>query len=62
MAVDDLKRLKELETEIATLKRLLADAEVEKAALKAIAEENPEPAYQSGCRAPTDHRAGFVGA
>jgi len=37
MNVDDAKRLKELETENATLKRLLADAEVEKAALKEIA-------------------------
>jgi len=37
MNVDDAKRLKELETENTTLKRLLADAEVEKAALKEIA-------------------------
>ena len=41
MNVDDAKRLKELEKELekenATLKRLLADAEVEKAALKEIA-------------------------
>lgn len=37
MNVDDAKRLKELETENATLKRLLADAEVEEAALKEIA-------------------------
>ena len=37
MNVDDAKRLKELEAENATLKRLLADAEVEKAALKEIA-------------------------
>ncbi len=37
MNVDDAKRLKELETENATLKRLLADSEVEKAALKEIA-------------------------
>ena len=35
MNVDDAKRLKEVEK--ATLKRLLADAEVEKAALKEIA-------------------------
>lgn len=34
MDVDDAKRLKELEKENATLKRLLADAELEKAALK----------------------------
>lgn len=37
MDVDDAKRLKELEKENATLKRLLADAELEKAALKEIA-------------------------
>ena len=37
MDVDDAKRLKELEKENATLKRLLADAEVEKSALKEIA-------------------------
>lgn len=37
MDVDDARRLKELEKENATLKRLLADAEVEKAALKEIA-------------------------
>jgi len=40
MNVDDAKRLKELEAENATLKRLLADAEVEKAALKEIAKGN----------------------
>jgi transposase-like protein len=37
MNVDDAKRLKELEKENATLKRLLADAELEKAALREIA-------------------------
>lgn len=37
MNVHDAKRSKELEAENATLKRLLADAEVEKAALKEIA-------------------------
>ena len=37
MDVDDAKRSKELQSENATLKRLLADAEVEKAALKEIA-------------------------
>ena len=36
MNVDDSKRLKELEAENTTLKRLLADAEVEKATLKKI--------------------------
>jgi transposase-like protein len=37
MNVDDAKRLRELEKENATLKRLLADAELEKAPLKEIA-------------------------
>ncbi len=40
MKADDAKRLKELEKENSTLKRLLADAEVEKAALKEIAKGN----------------------
>jgi putative transposase len=37
---DDAKRLKDLERENATLKRLLADAELEKAGLKEISREN----------------------
>ncbi len=37
---DDAKRLKELERENATLKRLVAEAELEKAALKEIARGN----------------------
>jgi transposase-like protein len=37
---EDAKRLKDLERDNATLKRLLADAELEKAALKEIAEGN----------------------
>lgn len=36
----DAKRLKELEEQNATLKRLLAEAELEKAALKELAEGN----------------------
>ena len=36
MNADDAKRLKDLERENATLKRLLADAELEKAALREI--------------------------
>jgi putative transposase len=43
MKADDTKRLKELERENATLKRLLADAEVEKAALREIARGTGEP-------------------
>jgi putative transposase len=37
LKADDAKRLKELERENATLKRLLADAELQKAALREIA-------------------------
>lgn len=40
LKADDAKRLRELERENATLKRLLADAELEKAALKEIARGN----------------------
>ena len=40
MRADDTRRLKELERENSTLKRLLADAEVEKAALKEVAKGN----------------------
>jgi putative transposase len=40
MKADDAKRLKELEKENATLKRLLAEAEVHKAALKELAKGN----------------------
>lgn len=37
LKADDAKRLRELEKENSTLKRLLAEAELEKAALKEIA-------------------------
>ena len=40
LKADDAKRLKDLEKKNATLKRLLADAELEKAALKEIAQGN----------------------
>ena len=40
LKADEAKRLKELEWENLTLKRLLADAELEKAALKEIARGN----------------------
>ena len=40
LKADDAKRLKELEKQDATLKRLLAEAELEKAALKELAEGN----------------------
>jgi transposase-like protein len=40
LKADDVKRLKELERENVTLKRLLAEAELAKAALKEIARGN----------------------
>src|SRR5699024_10449188 len=40
MKADHAKRLKQLEKQNATLKRLLAEAELEKAALKELAEGN----------------------
>ena len=40
MQVDQARRLKELEKENARLKRLLADAELDKAILKEVAEGN----------------------
>jgi putative transposase len=40
MPAEDAKRLQDLERENSTLKRLLADAEVEKVALKEIAKGN----------------------
>ena len=40
LKADDAKRLRALEKENATLKRLLADAELDKAALKEIARGN----------------------
>jgi len=40
LKAEDAKRLRELERENAALKRLLADAELEKAALKEIARGN----------------------
>jgi putative transposase len=52
MNADDAKRLKDLERENATLKRLLADAELEKAALREISRETSEPGTAAGGRAP----------
>lgn len=40
LKADDARRLKELEKQNATLKRLLAEAELEKAALQELAEGN----------------------
>lgn len=41
LKAEDAKRLKDLERENATLKRLLADAELEKDALREIARDAP---------------------
>ena len=43
LKAEDAKRLKDLERENTTLRRLLADAELEKAALKEIARGNFRP-------------------
>jgi putative transposase len=54
MKPDDAKRLKGLERGNATLKRLLADAELEKVALKEIGRETSEPGAPAGGCAPPD--------
>src|SRR5262249_40868664 len=48
LKAEDAKRLKDLERENSTLKRLLADAELEKAALKEIARGNFSPRNAGG--------------
>jgi putative transposase len=53
LKAEDAKRLKDLERENSTLKRLLADAELEKAALKEIALDTSRPgAPAGGCSSP----------
>jgi transposase-like protein len=54
LKADDAKRLKDLERENSTLKRLLADAELEKAALKEIAGETSRPGTPAGSRSSPD--------
>jgi putative transposase len=53
MKADDAKRLKELEKENARLKKLLAEAELDKSMLKELAEgtSNPGPSSTSSCHA-----------
>jgi transposase-like protein len=58
LKADDAKRLKDLERENATLKRLLADAELEKAALKRSPGETSEPGTPAGGRTPPHLRDG----
>jgi putative transposase len=50
LKADDAKRLKDLERENATLKRFLADAELDEAALKKIAGELSRPGTPAGGR------------
>jgi hypothetical protein len=47
---EDAKRLKELERENSTLRRLLANAELEKVALKEIARGTSKPGTPAGGR------------
>ena len=54
LKADDAKRLKDLERENSTLKRLLAEAELEKAALKEIARGTSKPGPPASRRAPPD--------
>jgi hypothetical protein len=58
MNADDAKRLKDLGRENATLKRLLADAELEKAALREISRGTSEPGTAAAGRAPPDEDDG----
>jgi putative transposase len=58
LKAEDAKRLKELERENSTLKRLLADAELEKAALKEIARGTSKPATSAGGRSISSAGAG----
>jgi putative transposase len=58
LKADDAKRLKDLERENATLKRLLADAQLEKAALKEIGGETSKPGTSAGGRSSPPASAG----
>jgi putative transposase len=58
LKAEDAKRLKDLELENTTLKRLLADAELEKAALKEIARETSRPGTPAGSRSSSSAGAG----
>ena len=58
LKAEDAKRLKELERENATLKRLLADAELEKVALKEIAKGTSRPGTPARSSSSPPARAG----
>jgi putative transposase len=57
MTVSEARRLRELEAENSKLKRLLADAELDKAALKDLLGRNGEPAGEAGSGEGADDRA-----
>lgn len=61
MDTDAAKELKELREQNARLKRLLADAEVEKDALREISLENSEPSGQAARRRHASTGDGHVG-
>lgn len=58
LKAEDAKKLKDLERENATLKRLLADAELEKDALREIARDAPRPGTPAGSRSSPSAGAG----
>ncbi len=62
LKAEDARRLKELGKENGTLKRLLADAELEKAALKEIARGTSKPGPSPGGRRAPAASAGGVAA
>jgi hypothetical protein len=59
LKADDAKRLKDLEQE-STLKRLLADAELERRRSRRSPGETSEPGATPGCRAPPDDHDGRI--
>ena len=61
MDTDAAKELKELREQNARLKRLLAEAELEKDALREVAKENSEPSCQAPRRRHADHQFEHVG-
>jgi hypothetical protein len=58
MKANNAKRLKELEGENSRLKRLLAEAELDKAMLKEIAKGNSDPEPHASRRVTTDELQG----
>jgi putative transposase len=58
LKAEDAERLKDLERENSTLKRLLANAELEKDALREIARETSKPGTPAGGRSSPPVRVG----